>query len=679
MIRSLFSGVTGLRTHNQRMDVIGNNIANVNTTAFKGSTVTFRDVYYQTRQRASGGDFTQGGVNPMQIGLGVQLGTVSTVMTQSGITFSDSVFDLALEGSGFFQVQDPMGRIFYTRLGRFSLDDFGNLTDPNGNVVLGVSGDPTNSMAGQQRINIRIPDIEDAQASHTATFRASDNNNHDIVIRAGGIGPGGNVALTIIPSDAPFSTMTGSTLNVFMDLSYDFETSAVRALLGLSTDLTAADVSNARPWVDGTATFGDMEYSTEIISLLNDRFNLGLTAGDTITHSHVAMFNQAVIEEVSHLFQEQVREAIRIGGVAVDPALVEIEIDFLSTPAVTAAQNAGNHFQMPGTANALTVASPTANGTNTLTARQAEILTAGGTAATAGAVVTAAHVTAWEAIVTEELENRLFFHIEQPGEFGNRYRIDIVADHSAGFNYPTAIWNNNVLTVRVPNDEVCLVALQEVIDRAAAGRENFMITVTAGAPAGEEGAITALDPADDRFTSIMHPSTVQVDAGEHILDTTGMGTTTRRIGMSGGANSFFEDAFRRLGTLALTGGAFHSEQTADTADIFIDRDGVIYGAHPVHGLLLLGRVDIVEFVNPAGLSQVGTSYFVETLASGPAQVRIPRDEAETQIISGALEMSNVDLSQEFSDMIITQRGFQANSRIITVSDSMLEELVNLKR
>jgi flagellar hook protein FlgE len=152
-----------------------------------------------------------------------------------------------------------------------------------------------------------------------------------------------------------------------------------------------------------------------------------------------------------------------------------------------------------------------------------------------------------------------------------------------------------------------------------------------------------------------------------------------RVGMSGGEDSFFQTAFKSLATLQLRGGAYEGPQTPDTAEIFIDRDGVIYGEHPVHGILLLGRVDIVDFVNPEGLQQVGTSYFRESLASGPATVKIPQTESETFVLSGALEMSNVDLSNEFSDMIITQRGFQANSRIITVSDSMLEELVNLKR
>ena len=105
----------------------------------------------------------------------------------------------------------------------------------------------------------------------------------------------------------------------------------------------------------------------------------------------------------------------------------------------------------------------------------------------------------------------------------------------------------------------------------------------------------------------------------------------------------------------------------------------IYGIHSVHGIIMLGRIDIVTFDNPNGLEQVGSSYWRETLSSGQPQVNIAGENGSASVVSGALEMSNVDLSQEFSDMIITQRGFQANSRIITTSDTMLEEIVNLKR
>ena len=95
--------------------------------------------------------------------------------------------------------------------------------------------------------------------------------------------------------------------------------------------------------------------------------------------------------------------------------------------------------------------------------------------------------------------------------------------------------------------------------------------------------------------------------------------------------------------------------------------------------IVLGRIDIATFDNPNGLSAVGGTNFVQTVASGNVKLSIAGESGAGEIVAGALEMSNVDLSQEFTDMITTQRGYQANSRVITTSDTMLEELLNLKR
>ena len=130
----------------------------------------------------------------------------------------------------------------------------------------------------------------------------------------------------------------------------------------------------------------------------------------------------------------------------------------------------------------------------------------------------------------------------------------------------------------------------------------------------------------------------------------------------------------------LQGGTEGGEQTvANLTSIGINDDGVITGLHEVYGIVELGRIDIATFSNPAGLAQVGNTYFEVTLNSGDPIVVHPGDEGSGSLVASTLESSNVDLSSEFSDMIMTQRGFQASSRVITVSDTMLEELINLKR
>lgn len=136
MLRSLYSGVSGLKNHQTKMDVIGNNIANVNTVGFKSSRVTFQDIYSQTLRPASAPGDNSGGVNPQQVGLGVSLGSVDTMFTRSAAEYTGSPLDLSIEGDGFFVVNDR-GNDFFTRAGNFTTDAANNLINANGLIVQG--------------------------------------------------------------------------------------------------------------------------------------------------------------------------------------------------------------------------------------------------------------------------------------------------------------------------------------------------------------------------------------------------------------------------------------------------------------------------------------------------------------------------------------------------------------
>lgn len=142
MMRSMYSGVSGLRIHQTKMDVIGNNIANVNTVGFKASRVTFSEVFSQTIQAASGASATQGGTNPMQIGLGATISSVDIDMGEGAAQRTDNPLDLKIEGGGFFVVSDNTGNKF-TRAGAFRIDEAGNLVNPDGLQVMGWPVDAT--------------------------------------------------------------------------------------------------------------------------------------------------------------------------------------------------------------------------------------------------------------------------------------------------------------------------------------------------------------------------------------------------------------------------------------------------------------------------------------------------------------------------------------------------------
>ncbi|MGC8779151.1 MAG: flagellar hook-basal body complex protein, partial [Candidatus Caldatribacteriaceae bacterium] len=158
MMRSLFSGVSGLKNHQTQMDVIGNNIANVNTVAFKASRVTFEDILSQTiegaRSPVAGGT---GGVNPTQIGLGMTISSVDTIFTAGSLQTTDNPTDLAIQGDGFFVVSNGI-QVYYTRDGSFSMSADGSLVTSSGYRLQGWLADADGKIDTTQALqNVVIP------------------------------------------------------------------------------------------------------------------------------------------------------------------------------------------------------------------------------------------------------------------------------------------------------------------------------------------------------------------------------------------------------------------------------------------------------------------------------------------------------------------------------------------
>jgi flagellar hook protein FlgE len=184
MMRSLYSGVTGLRSHQTKMDVIGNNIANVNTVGFKSSRVIFQDIYSQTVAPASSPTPTSGGTNPQQIGLGVQLATIDVLNTEASSQYTGETLDLAIDGDGYFIIQDGASYT-YTRAGNFYTDTENYLVDANGNYVMGCEidddGNPVYRDAGG---NVCQPTDPGAHLTLERIF--IDPDYYDVSINANG-------------------------------------------------------------------------------------------------------------------------------------------------------------------------------------------------------------------------------------------------------------------------------------------------------------------------------------------------------------------------------------------------------------------------------------------------------------------------------------------------------------
>ncbi|MDE6732651.1 MAG: flagellar hook-basal body complex protein, partial [Oscillospiraceae bacterium] len=218
MVKSLFTGVTGLKSHQQRMDMIGNNIANVNTIGFKTDVMTFADVYYQTKRNPSAPTATLGGINPRQVGYGVKVSSVEANLSQSGFNYTDSKTDIALDGKGFFQLMDGAGNIYYTRAGHFKFDEAGYLVNDDGYHVLGVTGECDGVAASSDIIRAIIP-----QTSNTVSSATKLVNGTNVTVSVSAPSDYTNMSVAFKDADFPFASYANGILTVFFDMDQQFE------------------------------------------------------------------------------------------------------------------------------------------------------------------------------------------------------------------------------------------------------------------------------------------------------------------------------------------------------------------------------------------------------------------------------------------------------------------------
>lgn len=572
MVRSMYSGVAGMKAHQTKMDTIGNNISNVNTIGFKSGRVSFRDVYYQTMSTASRGTGTKGGTNPSQVGYGAVIGGISVDKATSTMQNTGNSLDVGISGEGFFQVQDSDGNTFYTKAGMLDIDSYGNLVDINGNFVLGVSGNPVGKPASSNRIQISVPSVTANVASGTLAV-----NSANIKITASKQTTDGNVTFNFSSGgDLPIgqdveAIITSSGVNVRVNPKAEFATSAAFST-AVNNAIKAANGGKDHPagtfniTVDPASKFPTSGGSTST--------GVGLTGAQIIGNNF----------------------GIDKGSIGVPTAWQSI-------------------FSIDKVGDGFT----------------------GGTIPAAGSASPQYDIVRTVADPPTTTEDSYKFSITSNGQL---YEATLTASQMSApgsiilkATPVTATNTTDTITMNFPSLTSLHSGLPALNPNPAPGA-GTTVTVTENT-----GTATAAKPS----------------------------TASKDLGLSGNP-------------IKLEGGTAGGPQTVeDLTGIAIGSDGVIVGSHAIHGLMELGRIDLVTFANPKGLSQAGNTYYTVSANSGDPTAAKPGENGTGALAGGSLEMSNVDLSNEFADMITTQRGFQANSRIITVSDTMLEELINLKR
>ncbi|MDE7361258.1 MAG: flagellar hook-basal body complex protein [Oscillospiraceae bacterium] len=731
MVKSLYTGVTGLKTHQQRMDVIGNNIANVNTVGYKTDVVTFADIYYQSKRSPSAGTSTRGGVNPRQVGYGVKVNSVTANMTASGYTQSDKTTDLALDGEGFFQVMSPSGQIYYTRAGDFYIDDDGYLVNADGYYVLGVTGDSTGVAASNDLIRISAPATNANRSSITKLV-----NGTNVTLTVDAPSEYTDMTVSFKHAEFPYATFQNNILTVFIntDQQYNSEDEFNQAVLkalqtggvtlpdDVSLNVTFEEIPNDYLAQAAKNDVQDIVFTTTTSTA---RFHYSDTVGGKTLHSYIdfSVIGSGSTDKVDIAYDPAVNKAranyengtwtitVREDTTAAD--INSAIKSFLNdNPTVSVEELKCSGFLIP-------------SGLDKRTVLQAFDT---GTAAGDTAVVEAGNAGVIDLKGVEKgagITGAFDFNVKDEGEFANNYKI--VFAYKSSYGATTAVWEENTLTVNIAPDST-VYDVNEAIKKAANGNTKKLIkfnninglqygygevggtgkvttstttdadgnpvTVTtteynAGFYSIEQGGTTTWYDKDGRELTGDQVPTADDTAEKDPTDAAAVWNVGIRqaffgdnpkVNPKGGKDSFFTQTAKSMSSFNLQDGRLGSEQPLKSiTDLIIQNDGTIIGYHAVHGYMNLGRIDIALFDNPNGLAKVTGTTFRATVASGDPRLAVAGEDGAGSVLSGTLEMSNVDLADEFTNMIATQRGYQANSRVVTVSDTMIEELLNLKR
>lgn len=594
MMRSLFSGVSGLKTHQTRMDVIGNNIANVNTTAYKSSSMTFSALMSQTTKRASGPNALTGvgGTNARQIGLGVKAGAINTNITGQGSAQSTgNPFDIMITGEAFFVVNNGVSN-YFTRDGSFYVDGAGNLAmTSTGYNVMGWQVDPDTQNIKKDTVTaLRIMDQANMTYPPEATSQAT----------IGGV---------IDSNDKDVSSPNGKSINLSF---YD----------ALGYQYTAKFVVKQS---DNPHKFS-LELDRIIDSTGKDIRDL---EGNTLDVKELVKFSDALrgIDKTTKLGMDTT--AYKWNGQVLETT---------DTPAVPLADLA-QMFEANGELKALDTEL-------TINDKDGNPITVG------QALDNIAMVHGYEGSTDEFL--KLGMKVETPNATTGGNDVTYVSMKTLLFN-STSNTDPQFPKLDATNSSVEMTAY--VFDGVVVSYnpDTGVFDGLNGAGATNSTFNLNLSALGGNFSNI----TVDMSQSSN-YDKKGTSTLAATSGDKGGLG-----AGRRLGEMI---------------GLTIQDNGMIYATYDSGMTKLLGQIATAMFANASGLEKSGDNLYSATLNSGEFDgigVDITADGG--YMTSGQLEMSNVDLSSEFTEMITTQRGFQANSRIITVSDTLLEELTNLKR
>lgn len=764
MMRSLYSAVSGLKTHQTKMDVIGNNISNVNTVAFKSSSVTFSSIMYQTLSSASGAnaEMGTGGVNAKQIGLGVTTGSTSMSITSAGASETTGLpFDLRITDkstSSFFVVNNGSENVF-TKAGSFYVDGAGNLCmKSTGYTVMGWGVDTETQTIKKDTVTaLKVMSPENMTSEPEATTKAQctgviDSKSTQVTSSTGSVmnlliydnlgypytarfaiqaqdATGGKYAVNltdIINSEGtsilsskvalsdlfgPGTSSSGQGSNTVITDNYAFATGKSKTDINLAIQKSAQIKADAANITNPTYTYYiDAKDINAQLGLtdklaLPDGYRIKFTS-EKITYSD-ALTELKALDGTNdkYLFVEDSAGNVVAAGTATvtDQPTAAVTADTI-TSGVSWTFVEGKI----GTNGAFAADTPQKECSYTLTKTQTlDDFTSLGT------VVTSTDGVTGYKFNVEDIRDALGLDKVNYPENAVIYYWptytsgDItVTDATGTKTFSSKVSLEDGTKVPIPSKTVGPEELlKDYSYTTIVGADLATATADTGYIFTEElpsdaelrynmfgGSYNIVTPSKDGFTlqfNTVDGTLTNVGGGNNLSQTLNLSKLTA-AGYDGFKDVTIDFSsllnYNNSGstTAAMSGGdgdgVGKGKKLGAMTGMSVDQSGKIYASYDNGNTVLLGQISVAQFANASGLEATGDNCYRTTLNSGDFDgIGVEIDADGSTITSGELEMSNVDLAGEFTSMITTQRGFQANSRVITTSDSMLEELINLKR
>ncbi len=591
MMRSLWAGVSGLQAHQIAMDVEGNNIANVNTTGFKYSRVNFADLLNQTSKIATAPQGELGGKNPMQVGLGTQVGSITKIFKQGSIQTTDKNTDLAIQGDGFFVLSPDGGKTYkYSRNGDFVFDAVGNFVDNNGYIVQGWLRDPkTGQIDSTAPIrNIQIPPGLTTPANPTSLVSLKANLNSGDQIKNKSLIytiDGDNTDDT--PEETAIKNKAGNTTD--KPLGLDFKTLFTET----GESLSIQDGNAFKISYDGGSTWNTYTYTSDStqVDIKNGIYH-------TTYDLQQAMQQDLGSSNGSVIVNEQGKFEIKNSSGNDLSIKVEEDTD----------QDLNQKL--------LDMFTPL------------EGIIPDGDSKISQSFYSATHASSIDIYDSLGTKHTLRFEFRK------------ISQNTSGSEW------RMILSVPKPSEINTTDPKNYLV-----GKITF----------NSDGSLSTFSPTNISFTG---------NNGSKPKQTVSLNLGT--AGLFDGMTSFDNPS-------STSGISQDGYPGGDLNGIRVDETGTLIGSFTNGRSFGLAKVAMANFSNNEGLEADGGNVFTQTSNSGDPIIGAAATGRRGFITASALEMSNVDLSRALTNLIVIQRGFQANSKSITTSDQMLQTLLQLKQ